>query len=91
MLLHAAAAAAAQLPSFDDLWFVSLLGALMSVTYSTIAVVMSATVHRSPDINYNPSAVQQPILHKVMGIFNALTTIFFAYGELAVSRHCQNS
>lgn len=70
-----------QLPSFNDLRLVSLLGALMSLAYCTIAVVMSATVQPSSSVNYNPAAVPRSSTEKVMGIFNALTTVFFAYGE----------
>lgn len=69
-----------QLPSLHDARLVSLLGALMSAAYSLIALVMSATVRPGPEINYDPGAVKRSTLERVMGVFNALTTIFFAYG-----------
>lgn len=69
-----------QLPSFNELRLVSLLGALMSLAYCTIAVVMSATGHPGSSVNYTPAAVPRTTTERLMGIFNALTTIFFAYG-----------
>jgi hypothetical protein len=71
-----------QIPGFTELSIVSLLGALMSVAYCTIAVAMSGTVqppHGS--VNYEPLAFERSGLERTMGIFNALTSILFAYGE----------
>jgi hypothetical protein len=81
----AAAAAVPQLPSFNDLRLVSLLGALMSLAYCSIAIAMSATVQPA-GVSYSPTAGQRSSTAHVMGVFNALTTVFFAYGE-ASSRH----
>eukprot|EP00878_Enallax_costatus_P027683 GHUV01029826.1.p1 GENE.GHUV01029826.1~~GHUV01029826.1.p1 ORF type:complete len:253 (+),score=58.01 GHUV01029826.1:364-1122(+) len=72
------------LPSFDDLRMVSLLGALMSLAYCTIAVAMSATVNPGTSVNYSPALVHKAPVKRVMDVFNALTTVFFAYGELMV-------
>lgn len=71
------------LPSFNELGMVSLLGALMSVCYCTIAVAMSGVSinsHGTGTVNYNPALVSRTPLEKAMGIFNAMTTILFAYG-----------
>eukprot|EP00882_Tetradesmus_deserticola_P022414 GHRQ01024318.1.p1 GENE.GHRQ01024318.1~~GHRQ01024318.1.p1 ORF type:complete len:288 (-),score=46.80 GHRQ01024318.1:497-1360(-) len=70
------------LPSFNELSIVSLLGAIMSVAYCIIAVAMSARVH--PDkatMNYAPELVERTPIERTMGIFNAITTVLFAYGE----------
>lgn len=75
-----------QLPSFNELSMVSLLGALMSVAYCTIAVAMAGTVKPAPGtVNYDPANVERTPLDRTMGIFNALTSILFAYGELYVA------
>lgn len=75
-----------QLPSFNELSMVSLVGALMSISYCTIAVAMSGTVRNPPgSINYDPALVPRAPLDRIMGIFNALTSILFAYGELQSS------
>jgi hypothetical protein len=78
-----------QLPSFNDLRFVSLLGALMSAAYCCIAIVMSGTVHPGPDVNYNPAAVPRSPVERIMGVFNAMTTVFFAYGGHNVALEIQ--
>jgi hypothetical protein len=70
-----------QLPSFDDIRWVSLLGSLMSMAYCIIAFAMSASVKPEPSVNYVPAAVPRSTVDRVMGIFNALTSILFAYGE----------
>jgi hypothetical protein len=80
---------ALQLPSFDHIRFVSLLGALMSAAYCIIAVVMSATVKPGPEVNYSPAAVARSPVERVMGIFNALTTVLFAYGGHNVALEIQ--
>jgi hypothetical protein len=79
-----------QLPSFDDIRWVSLLGSLMSMAYCIIAFAMSASVKPEPSVNYVPAAVPRSTLDRVMGIFNALTSILFAYGEQP-SRACMFS
>ena len=69
-----------QLPNFSDLSVVSLLGAVMSIGYCTIAVAMAATVRPGPEVQYDPGTVPRGQLERIMGVFNALTTILFAYG-----------
>eukprot|EP00775_Hariotina_reticulata_P008259 gene8259-8447_t len=78
-----------QLPNFDDISLVSLLGALMSFAYCLIAVVMSGTVIKPGSVSYDPAAVPRSTLSNVMGIFNAMTTIFFAYGGHNVALEIQ--
>lgn len=78
-----------QLPSLHDARLVSLLGALMSAAYCIIAVAMSATVKPGPEVQYNPAAVPRSGLTRAMGIFNAMTTIFFAYGGHNVALEIQ--
>lgn len=77
------------LPSMHDARLVSLMGALMSAAYCTIAVVMSAAVKPGPEVNYNPAVVARSPIERVMGIFNALTTVLFAYGGHNVALEIQ--
>lgn len=77
------------MPSLHDARLSSLLGALMSAAYCIIAVAMSATIKPGPEVNYNPAAVPRSTISNVMGIFNAMTTIFFAYGGHNVALEIQ--
>ncbi|KAF8067258.1 acyl-protein thioesterase 1 [Scenedesmus sp. PABB004] len=78
------------LPSFNELSLVSLLGALVSLGYCTIAVAMSATVNPPRgSVNYDPAAVPRSDLSRVMGIFNAITSVLFAYGGHNVALEIQ--
>lgn len=43
----------------------------------------------SLQVNYNPAAVDRSTVANVMGIFNAMTTIFFAYGGHNVALEIQ--
>jgi hypothetical protein len=71
-----------QIPGFTELSIVSLLGAMMSVAYCTIAVAMSGTVKPAAgSVNYDTLAIERSGFERTMGIFNALTSILFAYGE----------
>lgn len=67
-----------------DVRLISLLGALMSAAFCTIAIVMSATVRPGPDVNYSAAPIE-----RYMGIFNALTTVFCAYGGHNVALEIQ--
>ncbi|DBA74512.1 TPA: hypothetical protein ACH3X2_000973 [Trebouxia sp. C0005] len=69
---------ASQLPNFNSLAFVSLVAAVMSVTYSTIGWTTAVADGRLPDVEYNLDGVSR--LEGIMGCFNALGTIAFAYG-----------
>ena len=68
------------LPTFAELSLVSLLGALMSIGYSLIAIAMCFTVERAEDVSYDPTHGKTG-KDVVMSVFNALTTLLFAFGE----------
>jgi hypothetical protein len=61
----------------------------MSAAYCTIAIVMSGTAKPSGTVNYNPAAVPRSSVDRVMGVFNAMTTVFFAYGGHNVALEIQ--
>lgn len=61
----------------------------MSAAYCAIAIVMSATVRPGPHVNYNPAMVPQSQFERTMGVFNAMTTVFFAYGGHNVALEIQ--
>lgn len=77
------------MPSLHDARLVSLLGALMSAAYCIIAVGMCATIRPGPNVNYDPAKMPISTLARVMGIFNAMTTVFFAYGGHNVALEIQ--
>jgi hypothetical protein len=55
---------------------------MMSVAYCTIAVAMSGTVQPpAGSVNYNTMNIERSSFERTMGIFNALTSILFAYGK----------
>jgi hypothetical protein len=48
-----------------------------------VVQVMSARVHPARgSVNYAPEMVDRTPIQRTMGIFNAITTVLFAYGEL---------
>lgn len=65
-------------PNFHKLSAISLLAAVMSISYSTIAIGVSAHAGRQPGAEYNLNGFTKA--EGVFGIFNALGTIAFAYG-----------
>ena len=67
-----------QVPNFHKLSAISLLAAVMSISYSTIAIGVSAHAGRQPGAEYNLNGFTKA--EGVFGIFNALGTIAFAYG-----------
>jgi len=67
-----------QVPNFHKLSAISLLAAVMSISYSTIAIGVSAHAGRQPGAEYNPDGFTKA--EGIFGIFNALGTIAFAYG-----------
>lgn len=71
-------AGATQTPNFHKLSAVSLAAAVMSISYSTIAIGVSAHAGRQPDAEYNLDGFTKA--EGIFGIFNALGTIAFAYG-----------
>eukprot|EP00199_Chlamydomonas_sp_CCMP681_P000406 CAMPEP_0119107552 /NCGR_PEP_ID=MMETSP1180-20130426/11077_1 /TAXON_ID=3052 ORGANISM="Chlamydomonas cf sp, Strain CCMP681" /NCGR_SAMPLE_ID=MMETSP1180 /ASSEMBLY_ACC=CAM_ASM_000741 /LENGTH=487 /DNA_ID=CAMNT_0007093057 /DNA_START=85 /DNA_END=1548 /DNA_ORIENTATION=+ len=80
----------AQIPNFSALRWMSGLGAAMSVTYAIIAIILSAN---------NPAAIEDISFNKrdeteqerLFSIFQALTTIAFAYGGHSVSLEIQGT
>ena len=50
---------------------------------------MCATIKHTSPVNYNPSRVEHSTLERIMGIFNAMTTVFFAYGGHNVALEIQ--
>lgn len=67
-----------QVPNFHKLSAISLLAAVMSISYSTIAIGVSAHAGRQPDAVYNLDGFTKA--DGIFGVFNALGTIAFAYG-----------
>ena len=70
-----------QLPNFNALFIVSLLAAVMSISYSTIGWVASVAEGKAADVSY---AIKGDSIDKLMGIFNGLGTMVFAYGGHSV-------
>ena len=66
------------MPNFHKLSAISLLAAVMSISYSTIAIGVSAHAGRQPAAEYNLDGFTKA--EGIFGIFNALGTIAFAYG-----------
>ncbi|KAK9789589.1 hypothetical protein WJX73_001053 [Symbiochloris irregularis] len=67
-------------PSFNSLRWVSLVAAVMSMGYSTIAIVLSIMAGKQPGIEYNLDGLSTSA--GIFGIFNALGIVAFAYGGL---------
>ncbi|BDA43177.1 Lysine histidine transporter-like 1 [Coccomyxa sp. Obi] len=70
-----------QLKDFHSLWWVSLLGAAMSAMYSTLAFATSVAAG-TDGASYGPRNESSASL--VLGAFNALGTIMFAFGGHAI-------
>ncbi|CAO2189952.1 unnamed protein product [Urochloa humidicola] len=66
-----------QLPNFHSISGVSLAAAVMSLCYSTIAWIASASKGRPADVDYHLRATTTP--GKVFGFFGALGDVAFAY------------
>ena len=67
-----------QTPNFHKLSAISLLAAIMSIGYSTIAIGVSARAGKQPGTEYNLDGYTRA--DGLFGIFNSLGTIAFAYG-----------
>lgn len=70
-----------QLPNFNALFLVSLLAAFMSISYSTIGWVAAVAEGSTAGVSY---ALVGGKTAKIMGIFNGLGTMVFAYGGHSV-------
>jgi hypothetical protein len=56
------------------------------VCASSALQVMSARIHpEKGSVNYAPEVVERTPVARAMGIFNALTTVLFAYGKSHIS------
>ena len=69
------------MPNFNALFIVSLIAAVMSISYSTIGWVSSVAEGKAADVSY---AIAGSSTDKIMGIFNGLGTMVFAYGGHSV-------
>ncbi|CAK0783413.1 hypothetical protein CVIRNUC_006612 [Coccomyxa viridis] len=67
-----------QCPNFNSLRVVSFSAAIMSLSYSTIAIGGAIAIGKQPNAYYNLDRFSTA--DKVFNIFNALGTIAFAYG-----------
>ncbi|KAK9806916.1 hypothetical protein WJX72_007358 [[Myrmecia] bisecta] len=65
-------------PNFNSLRFVSLSAAVMSLSYSTIAIAASIAYGKADNVEYNLNGFSTAA--GVFGVFNSLGTIAFAYG-----------
>lgn len=67
-----------QTPNFHKLSAISLLAAIMSIGYSTIAIGVAGHAGKQPGTEYNLDGYTR--MKGLFGIFNSLGTIAFAYG-----------
>ena len=67
-----------QCPNFNSLTLVSLLAAIMSISYSTMAFGASVAHGQVPDVQYNLDGYT--VANGVFGVWNSLGTVLFAYG-----------
>lgn len=75
-------------PTLEKLAFVSLLGALMSAFYSTIAIVMNSVM--AGKIPYDPSyGLSGSTADSVFGVFIGMTTMIFAFNFTTVQPDIQ--
>ncbi|KAK9831112.1 hypothetical protein WJX74_003668 [Apatococcus lobatus] len=72
-----------QIPKFENLWWISILGAIMSACYATIAFVASV-LHEEPETGVSYSIRPGNLTDQVFGALNALGTIMFAFGGHAI-------
>lgn len=75
--------ALAQLPNFHSLWWVSLLGAVCSIGYCSIAAGASAS-YAADNPSPPPFRVNESSADKAFGVLNALGGIAFTFGGQAV-------
>ncbi|KAL8052713.1 hypothetical protein ABFX02_05G023500 [Erythranthe guttata] len=69
-------------PNFNSISLISLVAAVMSLTYATIAWVASLTRGAAPDVSYTLRGASDAA--KVLNFFNALGNIAFAYAGHSV-------
>ncbi|GBF92649.1 amino acid permease-like [Raphidocelis subcapitata] len=78
-----------QMPSLEAAWWASMVGAAMSVAYSTAALGMGAARADARRLSVTGRAL--PPLPKAFGAFNALGAIGFAYSFSAVLLEVQDT
>lgn len=78
-----------QLPNLESMWVVSVLGAVMSVGYSTLALGMGAAAATAG--NATLSGRSAPAAAKALGAFNSLGAIAFAYSFSALLLEIQDT
>ena len=69
-----------QVPDFHSLWWVSLLGAVMSVAYCSIAFGASASYASQNPTTPSHIRVEDSTADRIFGIFNSLGSISFVFG-----------
>ncbi len=67
-------------PNFSELAWVSLMGSVMSGFYSIMGTVLAGVYPDAPNVNYQPQDVGRTTAQTFFGVFNALSTVAFAFG-----------
>lgn len=84
-IFGAAQAALSQIPNFKHLWWVSIIGATMSLGYSFLAGVLAISASRQEDFDQQYSRRDpENDSHFIRGVFTALGAVTFAYGGHSV-------
>jgi hypothetical protein len=73
-----------QVPDFHSLWWISLLGAVMSIGYCSIAAAASTAAAIENTIPLPTTRLEESQADRVFGVFNALGGIAFTFGGQAV-------
>lgn len=79
-----------QMPSLESAWWSSMVGAAMSVMYSTFALGMGASKADASRLTLTGRTGLEPRV-KAFGVFNALGAIAFAYSFSAVLLEVQDT
>lgn len=78
-----------QVRNFDQLKFVSIAAAVMSLGYSTIAMGLAIHAGKQPGVEYNVDGYSTSA--GVLEIFNSLGIVAFAYGGTSDQAACHAS
>jgi amino acid permease len=78
-----------QIPNFHKLSIISLLAAVMSIGYVTIAIGVASHRGKQPGTVYNLDGFSR--VDSIFGIFNSLGTVAFAYGGHNVIMEIQST
>lgn len=73
-----------QVPDFHSLWWVSLMGGVMSIGYCLIAAGGSIAAAVSGEETYSAARESESQADKVFGVMNALGSVAFTFGGQAV-------